>query len=235
VRRRLLASQTTHTGRAVMCDVPVAAADWSGFLEARYEFNFVPVADRLRGYAWAFPCLIAGEPHINVGVYSVDPEGSYLYELLEREAARVGSRIGRVRAFPIHWYDRSAPIAAPGVLLAGDAAGVDPLMGEGISFAFEYARRAAAAIDRAFGAQDFGFVGYAPSVHASWMGRKLRRLGLAARLFYGPTWPLWFGIAGRSRRAQHIGIRWYNGVDGWDQKGMWAALRGAWSVPPTGP
>jgi len=30
-------------------------------------------------------------------------------------------------------------------LLVGDAAGVDPLMGEGISFAFEYGRRAASA------------------------------------------------------------------------------------------
>ena len=36
---------------------------------------------------------------------------------------------------------------------------------------------------------------------------------------------LWFAIAGRSRRAQELGLRWYNGVDGWDQRSGWQALR----------
>jgi hypothetical protein len=44
------------------------------------------------------------------------------------------------------------------------------------------------------------------------MGRKLRRLGLAARLLYGPTGPLWFRLVRASRRAQIIGMNWYNGV-----------------------
>src|SRR5262249_53486601 len=126
------------------------------------------------------------------------------------------------------WYSARAPIAAPQVMLVGDAAGVDPLMGEGISFAFEYGRRAAAAVQRAFTANDFNFLDYEAAVRSSWMGKKLRRLQMATRLRYGSTWRLWFAIAARSPRAQDIGIRWYNGVDGWDRRSGWEAVR-AWA------
>ena len=224
VRRRLIWPKSVRTGRAVMCDVPLRTARWNGFSDARYEFNFRPVAERLRGYVWAFPCLIGGEPHINVGAYSVHPEGRYLLELLENETARLGGAVSRFRAFPIHWYHHSDSLSSPRALLVGDAAGVDPLMGEGISYAFEYGRSAAAAIARAFGTGDFAFDGYTETVRGSWMGRKLRRLGLAARLFYGPTSRLCFAIASRTRRGQELGIRWYNGVDGSDRIGLWSAV-----------
>jgi flavin-dependent dehydrogenase len=101
-------------------------------------------------------------------------------------------------------------------------------MGEGISFAFEYGRRAAAAAARALASNDFTCSDYEDSVAASWMGKKLRRLELGTRLFYGPTWRLWFAVAAYSRQAQAIGIRWYNGVDGWDQRSGWEALRAWW-------
>jgi flavin-dependent dehydrogenase len=225
VRRKLLGGGTAHTGRAVMCDVPVRETSWSGHEERRYDFNFLPVAEKLRGYAWAFPCLIGGEPHVNIGVYSVHMEGAYLRDLLERETARLGTRVPRVQAFPIHWYRHGAPIAGPGAMLVGDAAGVDPLMGEGISFCFEYGRLAATALASRRPSAEAPFAAYQQAVRSSWMGRKLRRLGLATRLFYGPTRRVWFGVASRSRRAQEIGIRWYNGVDGVDRLSLWQGLR----------
>jgi flavin-dependent dehydrogenase len=230
VRRRLFPRAPECVGKAVMCDVPLAQADWSGFQAARYEFNFRSVLDGLRGYAWAFPCLIGGVPHVNVGVYSVDAAGSgpLLHRILREELTRVGAPALPVKAFPVRWYARRVPLAAPRVMLAGDAAGVDPLMGEGISFCFEYGRCAAAEIARGFATSDFAFGSYARSVDGSWVGRKLRRLGLGVRLFYGPTWRLWFAIAANSRTAQEIGIRWYNGVDGWDQRSGWEALRAWW-------
>ncbi|HKM99065.1 MAG TPA: hypothetical protein VJX23_01010 [Candidatus Binataceae bacterium] len=55
------------------------------------------------------------------------------------------------RVFPIRWFDSYDRYASGRVILAGDAAGVDPLMGEGISCAFEYGRIAAAAIGRFLG------------------------------------------------------------------------------------
>jgi flavin-dependent dehydrogenase len=103
-------------------------------------------------------------------------------------------------------------------------------MGEGISFAFEYGRYAADAILRhATGDRDAA-EWYRLQVETSWLGRKLRRLGLAERLFYGRSSRLWFGVAASSRTLQDIGIRWYNGVEGLDRYGLrsaaWAWLRG---------
>ena len=230
VRRRLVPERRTRLGKAVMCDVPLATAAWEGFLGERYDFDFRAVARGLRGYAWAFPCLVDGVPHVNVGVYSVEAAGSgtSLVRLLQEQLAQIDAPSVPLKSFPIRWYGRGARISAPNVLLAGDAAGVDALMGEGISFAFEYGRRAAAAAAQALATSDFTGAEYERSVADSWTGRKLRRLELATRLFYGPTWRLWFGIAARSRRAQAIGIRWYNGVDGWDQRSAWEAVRAWW-------
>ncbi len=231
VRRSLFARAPEHVGRAVMCDIPLAQADWSGFHAARYDFIFRPVADGLQGYAWAFPCLIEGAPHVNLGVYSVVAKGSasLLARVMREELARLGAPSTiPIQSFPIRWSGRDGAVAAPHALLVGDAAGVDPLMGEGISFCFEYGRRAADALVDAAAVGDFSLAGYERSVHRSWMGRKLRRLDLGVRLFYGPTWRLWFAIAAHSRTAQEIGIRWYNGVDGWDQRSVWEALRAWW-------
>lgn len=230
IRRRLLPGGPASVGKAVMCDIPLAGADWRGFDDQRYDFNFTAVPQGLRGYVWAFPCVIAGVPHANVGVYSVATKdtGALLTRLLKEEMCRFGSAAVPIKSFPIRWYHRSARIAGPHFMLVGDAAGADPLMGEGISFAFEYARRAAAAAARGFTLNDFSGVEYERSVTNSWLGRKLRRLHLGVRLFYGPTWRLWFGIAAHSRFAQEVGIRWYNGVDNWDRVGVGRVLQAWW-------
>src|SRR5262249_47982825 len=119
-------------------------------------------------------------------------------------------------------------IASRDALLVGDAAGCDPLMGEGISYAFEYGRLAASAIlaalarGRARGDGDLS--SYSRAVATSWFGHKLRRLGTASRRFYGPGWVRGFAIAARSSRLQGVGIRWYNGVGDWDRISGWRAL-----------
>src|SRR5439155_20015818 len=95
---------------------------------------------------------------------------------------------------------------------------------EGISFALEYGLLAAEAICEAHGTGDWSFRGYARAVERGPLGRKLRRLGLATRLFYGPRCRLWFRLAAASPHAQAIGLAWYNGVDGWDRRSAFAAL-----------
>ena len=98
-------------------------------------------------------------------------------------------------------------------------------MGEGISLAMEYGDLAAAAIVAARHSGDWSPAAYQRALEQSWLGTKLRRLHLATRLFYGPSSRLWFALAERSRRVRAVGLRWYNGVDGWDRRSGWEALR----------
>ena len=230
VRRRLFAAGHETIGRAVMCDV--GAEEIGGFDAERYVFDFRDVPRGLKGYVWEFPCWIDGRPSVNLGAYALDRGGAAsLPDLVVRRARELGVASPRLEAFPIRWYDAEEPVGAPGALLVGDAAGCDPLMGEGISYAFEYARLAAAEIARAFAGGDFDFSSYSKAVRSSWFGRKLRRLVTASRLFYGAPSRVAFAMASRSPRLQRIGIRWYNGVDDWDRIGGWRAaariLRGA--------
>ncbi len=120
-------------------------------------------------------------------------------------------------------------MAAPHALLVGDAAGVDPLMGEGISFALEYGMLAADHVVAAHARRAFAFDAYEAAVHRGPIGHKLARLVQGAARFYGPRGDLWFRLARLSTRAQRIGLAWYNGVDGWDRRNRWDALRAlAW-------
>lgn len=223
VHRQLFGAGRGAIGRAVMCDL--RAADIGGFDAERYIFDFTAVPHGLKGYLWEFPCSIRGELHVNLGAYALDRGGAVSLPSLVRGRAReMGVESPRLEAFPIRWYERRSAIGAPGVLLVGDAAGCDPLMGEGISYAFEYARLAAGEITRAFATGNFDLTPYGAAVARSWFGRKLHRLGAVAGLFYGPGARLGFALAARSRRLQEVGVRWYNGVDDWDRISGWSAL-----------
>jgi flavin-dependent dehydrogenase len=225
VRRRLVDPAKANIARAVMADVPLRDLCWPGFAARRYDFDFRIVRRGLRGYLWAFPCLIDGVPYANIGAYSLTPVGTRLDEALTAYLREFTTAVPRRSAFPIHWYRPGARLSAPHAWLVGDAAGVDPLMGEGISLALEYGSIAAGSALRALRIGDLSGVEYQRAVAASWLGTKLRRLHLATRLFYGPTSPIWFALVERSRRMRALGLRWYNGVDGWDQRSGWEALR----------
>ncbi len=210
LRRRLVDPDEGWVARAVMCDVPLDLPEPPD----TYEFDFRGVPDGLTGYAWSFPCWLDGRPHWNVGAYSVRRRGQG--ERLETLVRERSEGVSERQAHPIRLYASGRPLSAPGVLLAGDAAGVDPLLGEGISYALEYGRMAAEELRAGFLRGDLSFSGYGARVDRSPLGKKLRRLALGARLFYGPRSDLWFRVARFSRTAQRIGMNWYNGVGLWN-------------------
>jgi flavin-dependent dehydrogenase len=233
VRRQLVGGDSTPVGKAIMCDVPVEETVWDGFLRRRYDFNFLPVRQGLKGYLWEFPCLINGVPQVNVGIYSqggsaltnADLQRLLAHELSLLTLSPTPYPLPRFRAFPIHGYLPKHPLAAPHVVLVGDAAGAEPLMGEGISFALEYGKFAAQAVLAALRTRRFELADYTETIARSWLGKKLTRLHFTARLFYGRTAHFWFMLAARSRRLQSVGLKWYNGVEGWHRRSGWEAVR----------
>ena len=233
VRRQLIGPTRQPVGKALMADVPVSETDWDGFIQQRYDFNFLPVQAGLRGYLWAFPCLIDQVAHVNLGIYSLGVNSlsnAALQDCLRTEieafsTATAARKTRRLQAFPIYGYAPERPLAAPHVVLVGDAAGAEPLMGEGISFALEYGAFAAQAICAALRTQDFSFESYTRTISQAWLGKKLARLSFATKLFYGRTSRLWFTLAAHNSRLQSIGLKWYNGVDGWHQRSGWDAVR----------
>ena len=236
VRRTVFGRTKENIGRAIMADAPVNAISTPEFVRRRYRFDFGCVPAGVRGYSWSFPCVIEGRPHLKVGIYDQSPREAVapgqtkaaLLGELRRAFPEAGLPHGRggaiCKAFPIRWYDPRDRYAAGRVILAGDAAGVDPLMGEGISYAFEHGKIAAAAIARFLGGDSEALEAYSARMHRGVIGRKLRRLGFAARRFYGPRHRLYFRIAAMSGRAQELGVDWYNGARGMDELSICGAL-----------
>ena len=145
-------------------------AGWRGVA----VFDFTPMTAGVRGYYWDFPALVDGRPVMNRGIFdsrtgrgTLAP-GTSLKQLLAEALERRGRRLEEhtLEGHPIRWFDRRARVAAPRVLLAGDAAGADPLLGEGISFALAHGRVAAAAVADSFARCDLSFASYPARLQA---------------------------------------------------------------------
>ena len=89
-----------------------------------------------------------------------------------------------LQGHPERWFAPTCTYARPNVLLVGDAAGVEPLFGEGISFALAYGPVAATAIAQAFRDNDFGFAGYRNLILEDRLGKLLSRNRRLAHCFY---------------------------------------------------
>ncbi len=230
VRSCVFGAEKESVGRAIMTDIPIDPERAPDFMEQRYRFDFRCVRAGVRGYAWSFPCLIGERPHLNVGIYdqlpphggSVAPHGRLMIDELRAafpqmnlQAFATGTR--DFKAFPIRWFRRSDRFASGRVMLAGDAAGVDPLMGEGISCAFEHGKLAAEAIAAFLDGDSESIARYDRELHDGAIGRKLGKLAFAARRFYGPNHKWYFRLAGLNRKAQQVGVDWFNGADRFDE------------------
>ncbi|MEZ4767555.1 MAG: NAD(P)/FAD-dependent oxidoreductase [Caldilineales bacterium] len=185
------------------------AATSPEFVQGRAVFDFTPAQDGVQGYCWDFPSYVDGRAMMNRGVFDsrVRPErrradltaalDSYL-----RDRRRSLTEC-ELHGHPERWYDPRGTYAVPHILLAGDAAGVDPLLGEGIAWALQYGPVAAAEVRNAFASGDFSFSGYSRRLRRSAVGANLTDRVRLARLLYSVdrrrlrlTWPL-IGPIGR--------------------------------------
>jgi flavin-dependent dehydrogenase len=155
------------------------------------RFDFSTARDHgLQGYAWSFPSWVDGKPVLNSGIFDSRAAAARRPAAIVRALADflepTGSRAADLdfRGFPIRTFAPDAPLAAPGALLVGDAAGVDPLLGEGISFALAYGEVAASALAGAHARDDYALTSYKEAVLAHpLLGQLPGRAAWARRLY----------------------------------------------------
>lgn len=167
VRRKLKWDDDSRVARLVEVLTPEDPAATPEFREAVAVFDFTPMDENLQGYYWDFPSFIKGKAFMNRGVFDsrarpekpkADLKAVLGEELTERQRELDDYEL---KGHPIRWWSRHGRFARPRVLLVGDAAGADPFMGEGISFALGYGAPASEAIIDAFARDDFSFDTYA--------------------------------------------------------------------------
>ncbi len=149
-------------------------------------FDFSVIRSGVQGYVWDFPMIRDGELWVNRGVFDSRVWPGRPRANLRTEAERMlrarGLRLedyGLV-GHPERWYHPHGVYSAAGAVLVGDAAGADPLLGEGISMALWYGETVAPWIVEALERGDLSFADYGRRLAASDLGKHLTlRLRLA--------------------------------------------------------
>jgi flavin-dependent dehydrogenase len=184
-----LRERPPHVARALEVATPQSGHE-PLFIQQTAVFDFSYTMSGMQGYYWDFPSLIEGEPHMNSGVYDsrANSHGrlAHLPDLLGKglQKAGLGSAAGQIAGHPIHWFDPRNRFSMPGIVLVGDAAGADPLFGEGIGLAWAYAEVAARAIQQAFERSDWSYRGYRWRLLRAPVGRYLLLRWVVAGLAY---------------------------------------------------
>ena len=162
-------------------------------------FDFFPVPSNIAGYVWDFPTQIKAQPMRCWGIYDTNilanSNRPQLKEPLAQEMTRLGFNLNdyELKGYPIRWFSPKNQMSVPRVLMVGDAAGADPLLGEGISIALGYGLLAAREISEAFQRNELSFNGYSHRVVRSALGRALLVRWAIAHFIYPLKWK-WFQI-----------------------------------------
>jgi len=168
----------------------------------------------LRGYAWDFPTLVAGQPLVCRGVYVLGVAADHPRTRLATYLADRGLDLARYRLkqFAERGFEPGAPIARPRVLLAGEAAGIDIATGEGIGQAIEYGAVAGPYLARALADDQLAFTDWRWTIDRHHLGLQLRIRHAAHRLFYGPRRPTLERMLPRLSAVFSVGVQDFAGV-----------------------
>ncbi|MBI3797959.1 MAG: FAD-dependent monooxygenase, partial [Deltaproteobacteria bacterium] len=173
VRRAMNLRETPRISRLLEILTPTSPRNLPQFSSGTVVFDFTSVAAGLQGYIWDFPCLDAGIPSFNYGIFDsrVCPARPlaklhkvFAEALQARECLQVPFTWS---SHPERWFAREGVYAQPNILLVGDAAGVEPTFGEGISYALRYGRSAALYLVYSCRRGDFSFQDYRDRLLAS--------------------------------------------------------------------
>lgn len=189
---RRLVKKPTSKGRVarLLETIFPAQGNEAPFSENFATFSFTPNQQNLQGYYWEFPSFVNNQPHFNRGIYDSRcvsvRERADLPSIFTNQIKNDNKNQSDVslQGHPIHWFHPRNRLAIPHILLVGDAAGVDPLFGEGIGPALAYGKLAAEELKYAFQYQEFSFRQYKRRLWTSSLGRYLLYRWIIARLSY---------------------------------------------------
>lgn len=187
-----------------LCDGFSAAAASSGRLGSGLaRFDFRRMEEGLQGYLWDFPALRSGAQALSLGLFDskiarsrvlLPPRPVLAQELSERAIRDTNGDkpVAAIKGFPLLRYEpRRRLFSGNRTVYVGDAAGADPMLGEGISFALGYGEAAAEAIRDALVREEYSFLDYYDRVRRHRITSHLKWRRRVARLFYRLRRP-WF-------------------------------------------
>ncbi len=192
VRQKLGLVRSDRISRLMEILTPVEDTERAPeFVNHTAVFDFTPIAKKVQGYYWDFPSYKNGAAVMNRGLFDArvrnDRPRAELKPVLSEKLLQRDLGIGdwKLQGHPERWFDPNEQHSAPRIVLAGDAAGTEPWLGEGISHAIDFGTRAADYVVNAFAKNDFSFADYSATISKSRLGQRLRLKKFIAHYIYG--------------------------------------------------
>ncbi|HEU4412988.1 MAG TPA: FAD-dependent monooxygenase [Polyangiaceae bacterium] len=214
VRRALGLRPARWRAQAVEVDTEAAPRD-----PGRATLHFDLSDPTLSGYAWHFPTVVGDRPLVCRGVYRLllpgerageGDVGARLDALLEARgldpAAHPHKRFAE-RGFHPH-----EPVARGRVLLVGEAAGIDPVSGEGIAQAILYGQAAASYLAGRLARASPAFGDWASYLVRTSLGRDLYVRHAIARRLFGPARPAYERALCDVRGLAELAFAYFGGL-----------------------
>ena len=227
-RKLLGLREPERKGHLYVLDSAPTAAD-TGVKRGLVDFDLSVLEDGVPGYYWDFPTPLDGKEAVSRGIYDANfekqkdtspPSGiakGSAKDVLARSLARRGVDIAKVKLKPFSTrpYVRDSQAWLPGLLLVGEACGIDQTTGEGIAQAIEMGRIAAKhlkpALARGGRTNRTDFAAYAREVRTSTTGRHLLQSAWMARRVYGRIGKPARSFLLSSNYAREMAMSWYRG------------------------
>lgn len=227
VRRTLGFASTRYRAQALELDTEPVEGDLS-----RDVLLFDASNRQLPGYYWDFPTLVHGREMVCRGVYLLktgnnDPAieiQDILSEQLEARGLNLSSF--KKKRYAERGFEPHRPLSRSHVLLVGEAAGIDPVTGEGIAQAVQYGAIAGRYLAKRRRDRDFGFTDWPAEVRRTMIGRDLLVREKGVPLFYGGARPAIERFLLDSPEFIRIGLQHFAGKR-WSKA---AIARAGWSA-----
>lgn len=213
VRRELGFPKGSLMAQAVEVDT-----EWRETDSPRDVVMFDMTRPELRGYVWDFPTPGADGLAVCRGVYQLRDGGvsarADVDAVLEAHVDGV-QRTSAVRRFAERGLARHEPIARGSAMLVGEAAGIDPVLGEGIAQAILYGAAAGAYLAErmrpglGIGAGTLG--DWPTALRATRLGLDLRARTAAVPLVYGWGRPMLERWVTQSAALARVGMAYFAG------------------------
>jgi flavin-dependent dehydrogenase len=155
---------------------------------------------RLLGYTWDFPTVVDGEKLVCRGIYRLmvtrlgddakEKASAKIEALFAERLHAMGLDLDRYKnkRFAERGFDPAERVAQGPLMLVGEAAGIDPVTGEGIAQAIEYGALAGSFLARVL-RREADVADWAKLFGASRLARDLRIRQRVVRHFYGASRP----------------------------------------------
>ena len=189
IRTKLCLSRAGRIMVGFEIHASLADASIPEFVDNTTIVDFAPLTNNLPGYCWIFPTAYEKSSIISLGIAAAPfakESANSVRTVFARWLSNSGLDLNAfdLKAHPALRYEPRASCHQDRVLFVGDAAGTEPLFGEGITPAIVMGTIAAQAAIDSLRTHDFSFADYESRIRASSIGSMMRRRVMIAKRLY---------------------------------------------------